>query len=135
MNITLSAKVGGSKFAVPVPLRVYVSDLRIAGKFRLGLFWTRRKGGPYLRRLRVSFVDVPEHSVVIKPMTSSFIDVRDLPGVDSAIENALNKLFTNVLVEPNCVNWDVEKWWINRPAAQPPRAGALGPDGSRARAP
>jgi hypothetical protein len=128
MNITLSAKVGGSKFAVPVPLRVYVSDLRIAGKFRLGLFWTRRKGGPYLRRLRVSFVDVPEHSVVIKPMTSSFIDVRDLPGVDSAIENALNKLFTNVLVEPNCVNWDVEKWWINRPAAQPPRAGALGPD-------
>ena len=129
MNITLSAKVGGSKFAVPVPLRVYVSDLRIAGKFRLGLFWTRRKGGPYLRRLRVSFVDVPEHSVVIKPMTSSFIDVRDLPGVDSAIENALNKLFTNVLVEPNCVNWDVEKWWVNRPAAQPPRAGALGPDG------
>jgi hypothetical protein len=127
MNITLSAKVGGSKFAVPVPLRVYVKDLRIAGKLRLGLFWTRRKGGPYLRRLRVSFVDVPEHSVVIKPMTSSFIDVRDLPGVDSAIENALNKLFTNVLVEPNCVNWDVEKWWINRPAAQPPHA--LGPDG------
>ena len=127
MNITLSAKVGGSKFAVPVPLRVYVSDLRIAGKFRLGLFWTRRKGGPYLRRLRVSFVDVPEHSVVIKPMTSSFIDVRDLPGVDGAIENALNKLFTNVLVEPNCVNWDVEKWWINRPAAQPP-GNAFGPD-------
>ena len=127
MNITLSAKVGGSKFAVPVPLRVYVSDLRIAGKFRLGLFWTRRKGGPYLRRLRVSFVDVPEHSVVIKPMTSSFIDVRDLPGVDSAIENALNKLFTNVLVEPNCVNWDVEKWWINRSAAR--QVNALGLDG------
>lgn len=128
MNITLSAKVGGSKFAVPVPLRVYVSDLRIAGKLRLGFFWTRRRGGPYLRRLRVSFVDVPEHSVVIKPMTSSFIDVRDLPGVDSAIENALNKLFTNVLVEPNCVNWDVENWWINRPAAQP-QPHALGPDG------
>ena len=131
MNITLSAKVGGSKFAVPVPLRVYVSDLRIAGKFRLGLFWTRRKGGPYLRRLRVSFVDVPEHSVVIKPMTSSFIDVRDLPGVDSAIENALNKLFTNTLVEPNCVNWDVEKWWVNRPAATGQPLGADGFAASR----
>ena len=92
MNITLSAKVGGSKFAVPVPLRVFVSDLRIAGKLRLGLFWTRRKGGPYLKRLRISFVDVPQHSVKIKPMTSSFIDVRDLPGVDNLIENALNKV-------------------------------------------
>jgi hypothetical protein len=129
MNIALSAKVGGSKFAVPVPLRVFASDLRIAGKFRLGLFWTRRKGGPYLRRLRVSFVDVPEHSVVIKPMTSSFIDVRDLPGVDNAVENALNKLFTNVLVEPNCVNWDVEKWWINRPIAQAGRGAFGGADG------
>ena len=129
MNITLSAKVGGSKFAVPVPLRVFVSDLRIAGKLRLGLFWTRRKGGPYLKRLRVSFVDVPSHSVKIKPMTSSFIDVRDLPGVDSLIENSLNKLFTNVLVEPNCVNWDVEKWWINRPAALAAAGAVMGADG------
>ena len=118
MDITLSAKVGGAKFAVPVPLRVFVKDLRIAGKFRLGLFWTRRKGGPYLSKLRLSFVDMPEHSVTIKPVTSSFIDVRDLPGVDTAIENALNKLLTNLLVEPNCVTWDVEKWWINRPVAR-----------------
>ncbi len=124
MQITLSAKVGGAKFAVPVPLRVYVSKLRIAGKFRMGLFWTRRKGGPYLQKLRISFVGMPEHSVSIKPMTSSFVDIRDLPGVDSLIENALNNLFTNVLVEPNCVNWDVEKWWINRPGAREP--GALG---------
>ena len=31
-----------------------------------------------------------------------------IAGVDSLIENALNNQFTNVLVEPNCVNWDVE---------------------------
>ena len=132
MQITLSAKVGGRKFAVPVPLRVYVSDLRIAGKFRLGLFWTRRKGGPYLQKLRLSFVDMPEHSVAIKPVTSSFVDVRDLPGVDTAIENALNKLFTNLLVEPNAVTWDVERWWINRPRPGVPggtQPGASG-DGS-----
>ena len=118
MQITLSAKVGGAKFAVPVPLRVFINNLRIAGKFRLGLFWTRRKGGPYLQKLRLSFVDMPEHSVSIKPVTSSFIDMRDLPGVDTAIENSLNKLLTNLLVEPNCVTWDVEDWWINRPVMQ-----------------
>ena len=128
MQITLSAKVGGAKFAVPVPLRVFINNLRIAGKFRLGLFWTRRKGGPYLQKLRLSFVDMPEHSVSIKPVTSSFIDVRDLPGVDTAIENALNKLLTNLLVEPNCVTWDVEKWWINRPVMQRAMAAA-GADG------
>ena len=65
---------------MPVPLRVYVSNLRLAGKLRLGLFWTRRKGGPYLAKMRISFVDMPEHSISIKPVTSSFIDVRDLPG-------------------------------------------------------
>jgi hypothetical protein len=27
-------------------------------------------------------VDMPEHSISIKPVTSSFIDVRDLPGQD-----------------------------------------------------
>lgn len=126
MQIALSARVGGTKFAVPVPLRVYVSNLRLAGKFRLGLFWTRRKGGPYLSKLRLSFVDMPEHSVAIKPVTSSFIDVRDLPGVDTAIENALNKLFTNLLVEPNAITWDVEKWWINRPRAVATRAAKQG---------
>jgi hypothetical protein len=128
MQITLSAKVGGNKFAVPVPLRVYVSNLRLAGKFRLGMFWTRRKGGPYLSKLRLSFVDMPEHSIAIKPVTSSFIDVRDLPGVDTAIENALNKLFTNLLVEPNAITWDVEKWWINRPRAMAARAAKQGFD-------
>ena len=61
-------------------------------------------------------------------MTSSFIDVRDLPGVDTAIENALNKLLTNLLVEPNCVTWDVENWWINRPVMQRAMAAA-GADG------
>ena len=45
-----------------------------------------------MKRLRISFVDVPQLSVKIKPMTSSFIDVRDLPGVDNLIENALNKV-------------------------------------------
>ena len=128
MQITLSAKVGGAKFAVPVPLRVFINNLRIAGKFRLGLFWTRRKGGPYLQKLRLSFVDMPEHSVSIKPVTSSFIDMRDLPGVDTAIENSLNKLLTNLLVEPNCVTWDVEDWWINRPVMQRAMAAA-GADG------
>ena len=39
-------------------------------------------------------------------------------GVDTAIENALNKLFSNLLVEPNAVTWDVERWWVNRPGAQ-----------------
>jgi hypothetical protein len=130
MQITLSAKVGGAKFAVPVPLRVYVSNLRLAGKFRLGLFWCRRKGGPYLSKLRLSFVDMPEHSVAIKPVTSSFIDVRDLPGVDTAIENALNKLFTNMLVEPNSFTWDVEKWWINRPPKYAPWPTSTGGGGS-----
>ena len=82
--------MGGSRFSVPVPLRVFVSNLRVAGKLRLGLFWTKRKGGPYLKALRVSFVDMPEHSVSIKPMTSSMIDIRDLPGLDRTVENALN---------------------------------------------
>ena len=106
--------MGGSRFSVPVPLRVFVSNLRVAGKLRLGLFWTKRKGGPYLKALRVSFVDMPEHSVSIKPMTSSMIDIRDLPGLDRTVENALNKMFTNVLVEPNIVLWNVERWWWNR---------------------
>jgi len=32
--------------------------------------------------LRCYMVDMPEHSISIKPVTSSFIDVRDLPGQD-----------------------------------------------------
>ena len=38
-------------------------------------------------------------------------------------------MFTNVLVEPNCVNWDVEKWWVNRPAALALVGGVMGADG------
>ena len=67
-------------------------------------------------------------------MTSSFIDASER-GVDSAIENALNKLFTNTLVEPNCVNWDVEKWWVDRPAATGQPLGADGSQGTCAAAP
>ena len=32
-------------------------------------------------------------------------------------------------MEPNCVNWDVEKWWVNRPAALALVGGVMGADG------
>ena len=109
LKCILSAKLGGKNFAVPV-VRLVASDVFISGKLRLGLGWTERPGGPYLKFLRVTFIDMPSYGLSIRPFAKVFADFGELPLINAWLDSVIKSALWYV-VEPQTYLWDLEEWW------------------------
>ena len=108
-KVILSARLGGKRVKFPL-LRLIASDVFVSGKLRLGLGWCEIPGGPYLKFLRVSFLDTPKYGLSLRPYSSVAFDLAELPLLDKWVQNMLGDAI-NAIVEPNNYLWDIEEWW------------------------
>lgn len=108
-KVILSARLGGKRVKFPL-LRLIASDIFVSGKLRLGLGWCEIPGGPYLKFLRVSFLDTPKYGLSLRPYSSVAFDLAELPLLDKWVQNMLGNAL-NAIVEPNNYLWDIEEWW------------------------
>ena len=87
MRIVLGATLGGKQLGLPI--RVYVTDLHVEGPLRMGFKWM--PVAPHLRHMTISFLSVPEVEVKVKPVSSSGLDVTEIPGLQGWIDGLVKQ--------------------------------------------
>ena len=110
-SVLISALFGKPGVAVPIPIRVKLTDVRIEGHLRLIFTWMRATGGPYVRSLRASFIGLPKYTFAIKALGS--MNLTDIRMVDAAVRRAFDEYFRSSLCEPEGYFWDVKEWWTS----------------------
>lgn len=87
--------------------KLHVTGMQVEGKVRVGMKvlgeW------PFLKRLRISFEEVPYFQMTVKPIFSHGLDVTELPGIAGWLDKLLTAAFEESLVEPNMLVVDVER--------------------------
>ncbi|XP_057854356.2 C2 domain-containing protein At1g53590 [Cryptomeria japonica] len=87
--------------------KLHVTGMQLEGKVRVGMKvlgeW------PFLKRLRISFEEVPYFQMTVKPIFSHGLDVTELPGIAGWLDKLLAAAFEESLVEPNMLVVDVER--------------------------
>lgn len=81
MRVELIAKLKRASVGLGLAGKLYGNNLRIEGKLRLGCKFVPYY--PYLGQLTVAFVTVPILGLSVRPLSSSSVDVTDLPGIAS----------------------------------------------------
>jgi hypothetical protein len=108
-SLLISAMFGKPGVQVPIPIRVRVEDVRIAGHLRLTFTWMRTQGGPYVRSCRISFVGLPVYSFSLK--TLGAVNLSEIGSIERSLRKVLDEYFRTSLCEPNGYFWDVKEWW------------------------
>ena len=108
-SMLISALFGKPGVAVPIPIRLRLTDVRIEGNLRLIFTWMRTTGGPYVRSLRVSFIGLPKYSFAIKALGA--VNLAEISIIDGAVRKVLDEYFRTSLCEPEGYFWDVKAWW------------------------
>ena len=108
-SLLISAMFGKPGVQVPIPIRVRVEDVRIAGHLRLTFTWMRTQGGPYVRSCRISFVGLPVYSFSLK--TLGAVNLSEIGTIERSLRKVLDEYFRTSLCEPNGYFWDVKEWW------------------------
>jgi len=108
-SLLISAMFGKPGVQVPIPIRVRVEDVRIAGHLRLTFTWMRTQGGPYVRSCRFSFVGLPVYSFSLK--TLGAVNLSEIGTIERSLRKVLDEYFRTSLCEPNGYFWDVKEWW------------------------
>jgi len=108
-SLLISAMFGKPGVQVPIPIRVRVQDVRIAGHLRLMFTWIRTQGGPYVRSCRISFVGLPLYSFSLK--TLGAVNLSEIGSIERSLRKVLDEYFRTSLCEPNGYFWDVKEWW------------------------
>lgn len=107
LRVVLAATLGGKHLGMPI--KVYLTDLRIVGPLRLGFKWM--PVAPHLKHMTISFLSVPEAKVKVKPVSNEGIHVAELPGLQEFVDKLVRDGLQHAMVEPNSIFWDVEKMW------------------------
>ncbi len=81
MRVELIAKLKRASVGLGLAGKLYGNNLRIEGKLQLGCKFVPYY--PYLGQLTVAFVTVPILGLSVRPLSSSSVDVTDLPGIAS----------------------------------------------------
>uniref|UniRef100_A0A0D6R1E3 C2 domain-containing protein n=1 Tax=Araucaria cunninghamii TaxID=56994 RepID=A0A0D6R1E3_ARACU len=87
--------------------KLHVTGMHVEGKVRIGVKFL--KEWPFVKRVRVSFQDVPYFQLTVKPIFSHGLDVTELPGIAGWLDKILTAAFEQSLVEPNMLVVDVER--------------------------
>ena len=107
MKIILAATLGGKHLGMPI--KVFVTDLRIVGPLRLGFKWMPT--APHLKHMTISFLSVPDAKVCVKPISNGALDLTELPGLQGWVDKLVRDGLQQAMVEPNSIFWDVEDMW------------------------
>ena len=99
MRLTASVSLLRAKITLPVTFSASAADITVALAFI--------RTPPYVRTARVSLLAIPRISAQVGSMSFT-----DIPGVDVAVQAALEGALRKMLVEPNGHEWDIETWWI-----------------------
>ncbi|KAG6554633.1 hypothetical protein Mapa_003651 [Marchantia paleacea] len=81
MKLELIARLKRASMGLGLAGKLYGNNLRVEGKLRLGLKFVPFY--PYLGQLTVAFASVPVLGLSVRPLSSSSVDVTDLPGIAS----------------------------------------------------
>ncbi|CAK9232577.1 unnamed protein product [Sphagnum jensenii] len=107
MRVELIAKLKRASVGLGLAGKLYGNNLRIEGKLRLGCKFVPYY--PYLGQLTVAFVTVPILGLSVRPLSSSSVDVTDLPGIASWVTKAVQTAVETCLVEPYPLRLDLIK--------------------------
>ena len=99
MRLTASVSLLRAKITLPVTFSASAADITVALAFI--------RTPPYVRTVRVSLLAIPRISAQVGKLSFT-----DIPGVDVAVQAALEGALRKMLVEPNGHVWDIETWWI-----------------------
>ncbi|KAL2641459.1 hypothetical protein R1flu_009046 [Riccia fluitans] len=81
MKLEMIARLKRASMGLGLAGKLYGNNLRVEGKLRLGLKFVPFY--PYLGQLTVAFASVPVLGLSVRPLSSSSVDVTDLPGIAS----------------------------------------------------
>lgn len=90
MRVELIARLKRASVGLGLTGKLYGNNLRIEGKLRLGCKFIPYY--PYLGQLTVAFVTVPILGLSVRPLSSSNVDVTDLPGIATWVVWFLSQL-------------------------------------------
>ncbi|KAL3678011.1 hypothetical protein R1sor_020967 [Riccia sorocarpa] len=107
MKLEMIARLKRASMGLGLAGKLYGNNLRVEGKLRLGLKFVPFY--PYLGQLTVAFASVPVLGLSVRPLSSSSVDVTDLPGIASWVSKAIQAAVETFLVEPNPVVFDMIK--------------------------
>ncbi|EFJ11302.1 integral membrane single C2 domain protein [Selaginella moellendorffii] len=78
--------------------KLYGTNLRIEGKLKLGFKFVAYY--PYVGQLSIAFVTAPLLGLSVRPLSSSSVDVTDLPLIASWVSKAVQAAIETCMVEP-----------------------------------
>ncbi|CAM6097516.1 unnamed protein product [Calypogeia fissa] len=107
MKLELIARLKKASMGLGLAGKLYGNNLRVEGKLRLGLKFVPFY--PYLGQLTVAFASVPVLGLSVRPLSSSSVDVTDLPGIASWVSRAIQAAVETFLVEPHPLVVDLIK--------------------------
>ena len=110
-SVVLVSAMFGRGTMVPIPIRIRLANIRIAGNLRLMFTWMRAKGGPYVRSLRISFVGLPSYSFSLK--TFGAVNLNEIGVIHTALRRVVDDYLKSSLCEPEGYFWDVKEWWLS----------------------
>ncbi|KAH9311905.1 hypothetical protein KI387_026940, partial [Taxus chinensis] len=87
--------------------KLHVTGMQVEGKVHVGVKFIR--DWPFMKRLRISFEDVPYFQMTVKPIFNHGLNVTELPGIAGWLDKILAAAFEQSLVEPNMLVVDVER--------------------------
>ena len=101
-NIELIARIGAGPASIPLP--VVLRELTIFGKLRVQLKFMN--GSPYIKSVDLGFVALPKVSFILRPLKG--MDLKDIPGLSTFLEDTIDSILKSVIVNPNKISIDLE---------------------------